>query len=93
MATLTRRIALTMGAAATAVFITGQAAQAEEVVHVYNWVDYIGETTLADFTKATGIKVVYDTYDAAETEEAKLLAGSSGYDVVLHSGSQLPKFN
>ena len=47
-----------MGAAATAVFITGQAAQAEEVVHVYNWVDYIGETTLADFTKATGIKVV-----------------------------------
>lgn len=92
MASITRRIALTMGAAATAVFITGSAAQAEEVVHVYNWVDYIGETTLADFTKATGIKVVYDTYDAAETEEAKLLAGSSGYDVVLHSGSSLPKF-
>ena len=92
MARITRRIALTMGAAATAVFITSHAAQAEEVVHVYNWVDYIGETTLDDFTKATGIKVVYDTYDAAETEEAKMLAGSSGYDVVLHSGSQLPKF-
>ncbi len=92
MTTFTRRFTLTMGAAATAVLLTAPAAYAEEVVHVYNWVDYIGETTLEDFTKATGIKVVYDTYDAAETEEAKLLAGSSGYDVVLHSGSQLPKF-
>ena len=71
------------------VLVSAPAAKAEEVVHVYNWVDYIGETTLEDFTKATGIKVVYDT---SKTEEANLLAGSSGYDVVLHSGSQLPKF-
>ena len=92
MTAFSRRIVMSMGAAATAVFISGTAAQAEEVVHVYNWVDYIGETTLEDFTKATGIKVVYDTYDAAETEEAKILAGSSGYDVVLHSGSSIPKF-
>lgn len=64
----------------------------ENVVHVYNWVDYIGENTIAEFEAETGIKVVYDTYDSAETEEAKLLAGSSGYDVVLHSGSKIPEF-
>lgn len=92
MKNLSRRLTLMAGTAVAAVALLAPAAQAEEVVHVYNWVDYIGETTLEDFTKATGIKVVYDTYDAAETEEAKLLAGSSGYDVVLHSGSQLPKF-
>lgn len=63
----------------------------EKVVHVYNWVDYIGETTIADFEAETGIKVVYDTYDASETVDAKLLAGKSGYDVVLHAGSFIPK--
>ena len=92
MKNLSRRLTLMAGTAVAAAALLAPAAQAEEVVHVYNWVDYIGETTLEDFTKATGIKVVYDTYDAAETAEAKLLAGSSGYDVVLHSGSQLPKF-
>ena len=85
-------LALAAGAAMLAMATSSGPAAAEEVVNVYNWVDYIGETTLDDFTKATGIKVVYDTYDAAETEEAKVLAGHSGYDVVLHSGSQMPKF-
>ncbi|MGK9231296.1 polyamine ABC transporter substrate-binding protein [Inquilinus limosus] len=55
----------------------------EKVVNIYNWSDYIGETTLDDFTKATGIKTVYDTYDNNEVLEAKLLAGNSGYDVVV----------
>ena len=59
------------------------------MVHVYNWTDYIGETTLDDFHKATGIKVVYDTYDSAESVEAKLLAGKTGYDVILHCRHQL----
>ena len=63
------------------------AAHAEEVVYVWNWADYIGETTLADFTKETGIKVVYDTYDSPETVQAKMQAGSTGYDVVIHSAS------
>ena len=85
-------LALAAGAAMLAVATNSGPAAAEEVVNVYNWTDYIGETTLADFTKATGIKVTYDTYDASETEEAKVLAGHSGYDVVLHSGSTLPKF-
>jgi putrescine transport system substrate-binding protein len=52
-------------------------------VHIYNWSDYIGETTIADFEKKTGIKVVYDVYDSNEVLEAKLLAGRSGYDVVF----------
>ncbi len=81
-----------MVAALSGTMFAGAANAAEEkVVHVYNWVDYIGETTLADFEAETGIKVVYDTYDASETVDAKLLAGKSGYDVVLHAGSFIPK--
>src|ERR1700755_932314 len=57
----------------------------EKVLYVYNWADYIGKDTLADFEGATGIKVVYDTYDADETLEAKMMAGDSGYDIVSTS--------
>ena len=57
----------------------------EKVLYVYNWADYIGKDTLADFERATGIKVVYDTYDADETLEAKMMAGDSGYDIVSTS--------
>jgi putrescine transport system substrate-binding protein len=60
-------------------------------VNVYNWSDYIGETTIADFAAETGIDVVYDLYASAEEMQAKLLAGSTGYDVVLHSGQGLPR--
>jgi putrescine transport system substrate-binding protein len=55
------------------------------VVNIYNWADYIGKDTLAKFESRTGIKVVYDTYDADETLEAKMMAGDSGYDVVSTS--------
>jgi putrescine transport system substrate-binding protein len=65
--------------------------QAEPVVHVYNWTDYIGETTLADFQKATGIKAGYDVFDSNETLEGKLLAGRSGYDVVVPTNHFLGK--
>jgi len=54
-------------------------------LHVYNWADYIGKDTIAQFERTTGIKVVYDTYDADETLEAKMMAGDSGYDVVSTS--------
>jgi putrescine transport system substrate-binding protein len=57
----------------------------DKVVYVYNWSDYIAEDTLAKFEAATGIKVVYDVYDANEMLETKLLAGASGYDVVFPS--------
>jgi putrescine transport system substrate-binding protein len=63
--------------------IAPTAAQNERVVNVYNWSDYIDPKVLEDFTKETGIKVVYDTFDANETLETKLLAGKSGYDVVV----------
>src|SRR6187549_2680039 len=62
-------------------------AQAEpRTVNFYNWSNYMAPGVLEDFTKETGIKVVYDTFDANETLETRLLAGKSGYDVVVPSG-------
>jgi len=65
--------------------------QAAPTVHFYNWSDYIGQTTLADFEKATGIKPVQDVFDSNETLEGKLLAGRTGYDVVVPSNHFLGK--
>ncbi|RON08270.1 polyamine ABC transporter substrate-binding protein [Pseudomonas brassicacearum] len=65
--------------------------QAAPTVHIYNWSDYIGQTTLADFEKTTGIKPVYDVFDSNETLEGKLLAGRTGYDVVVPSNHFLGK--
>ena len=59
----------------------------EPVLHVYNWSDYIGPDTIANFEKETGIAVTYDVYDGNEVLEAKLLAGHSGFDVVVPSAS------
>lgn len=59
------------------------AAQKPRVLNVYNWSDYIDPQVLQDFTKETGIKLRYDTFDSNDTLEAKLLAGKSGYDVVV----------
>lgn len=64
---------------------------AERVVNVYNWSDYVDPKVLEDFTRDTGIKVVYDTYDTNEILETKLLAGRSGYDVVVPSGPFLQR--
>ncbi len=58
----------------------------ERVVNVYNWSDYIDPVVLDEFNKETGIGVRYDTFDANETLETKLLAGNSGYDVVVPTG-------
>ena len=55
----------------------------ERVVNVYNWTDYIDPALLERFQHETGIRVRYDVYDSLETLEGKLLAGSSGYDVVV----------
>src|SRR3954463_5930019 len=65
--------------------VTAATAQ-ERVVNVYNWSDYVDPKALDEFTKQTGIKVVYDTYDNNEIVETKLLAGKSGYDIVVPSG-------
>jgi putrescine transport system substrate-binding protein len=61
----------------------------EKVVNVYNWSDYIDPKVLEDFTKETGIKVRYDTFDSNEIVEAKLLAGKTGYDVVVPGSTVL----
>ncbi|WP_323147976.1 polyamine ABC transporter substrate-binding protein [Pseudomonas oryzihabitans] len=66
-------------------------AVAEPTVRVYNWSDYVGETTLEDFQKTTGITPVYDVFDSNETLEGKLLAGHTGYDVVVPSSNFLAK--
>jgi putrescine transport system substrate-binding protein len=63
----------------------------EKVVNVYNWSDYIDEEILTDFTAETGIKVVYDVYDSNEILETKLLAGGSGYDVVVPTATFLQR--
>ena len=62
-------------------------AQEEPVLNVYNWSDYIAEDTIANFEAETGIKVNYDVYDSNEIVDAKLLAGNSGYDIVVPSGN------
>ena len=59
----------------------------ERVVNVYNWSDYIAEDTIEKFEAEYGIKVNYDVYDSAEIVDVKLLAGNTGYDVIIHSNS------
>jgi putrescine transport system substrate-binding protein len=72
--------------AAATLWAAPASAQAEEkVLHVYNWSDYIADDTIKNFEKETGIKVTYDNFDTNEILHAKLVAGKSGYDVVVPS--------
>jgi putrescine transport system substrate-binding protein len=64
---------------------------AEKVLNVYNWSDYIDPTVIDDFQKETGITVKYDVFDSNEVLETKLLAGSTGYDIVVPSASFLER--
>jgi putrescine transport system substrate-binding protein len=71
-------------AMAALLLVLPAAARSEErTVNFYNWSSYMAPGVLEDFTRETGIKVVYDTFDANETLETRLLAGKSGYDVVV----------
>ncbi len=70
--------------------IAASAAGAEEV-RVYNWSDYIDESLLEKFEAETGIDLVYDVFDSNELLETKMLAGSSGYDVVVPTGTFLQR--
>jgi putrescine transport system substrate-binding protein len=81
--TRSKQAALSAGAAAIALLATSQMVAAQETLNVYNWSDYIAEDTIANFEEQTGIRVNYDVYDSNSVVEAKLLAGSSGYDVVV----------
>ena len=62
-----------------------------EEVRVYNWSDYIDESLLEKFETETGIKLIYDVFDSNEVLETKLLAGGSGYDVVVPSATFLQR--
>lgn len=75
-----RRLLLALGAA---LLLALPAAAQEQVLNVYNWTDYIDPKALEQFTAETGIKVQYDVYDSLETLEAKMLAGRSGYDIIV----------
>ncbi|WP_442754215.1 polyamine ABC transporter substrate-binding protein [Methylocystis sp. JAN1] len=63
----------------------------ERVVNIFNWSDYIDPGVLEDFTRETGVKVVYDTYDSNEMLESRLLAGATGYDIVVPSATFLQR--
>ncbi|HSG34597.1 MAG TPA: extracellular solute-binding protein, partial [Sphingomonadaceae bacterium] len=76
---------------ALALLVSLPAVAQDRVVNVYNWSDYIDEEILAEFTAETGIKVVYDVFDSNDILETKLLAGASGYDVVVPTGSFLQR--
>jgi putrescine transport system substrate-binding protein len=82
----TKAMTRTLMVALGALFIAAPALAQENVVNVYNWSDYIAEDTIAKFEAETGINVNYDVFDSNELVEAKLLAGNSGYDVVVPSG-------
>ena len=73
-----------------AVIMSAQMAWAEEV-RVYNWSDYIDEDLLSKFEEESGYKLIYDVFDSNEVLETKLLAGGSGYDVVVPSGTFLQR--
>ena len=88
MKSLIARLAAT---ALVAVTFVASASAEDKVLNIYNWSDYIDSSILTDFTKETGIKVVYDTFDSNETLETKLLAGGTGYDVVVPSGDFLQR--
>jgi putrescine transport system substrate-binding protein len=76
-----RLVAWSLAVAGLMVSVSAQAA--DRVVNFYNWSSYMAPGVLDEFTKETGIKVVYDTFDANETLETRLLAGKSGYDLVV----------
>lgn len=62
------------------------------VLRIYNWSDYIDPALLAQFTRETGIKTVYDTFDSNEVLETKVLQGNTGYDIVVPSNHNVPRY-
>jgi len=89
---ISRRAALaTIGGALAMPYVRPSWAKAASV-NLYCWADYFGETTIQDFEKESGIGVVYDTYSSPDEMQAKMLAGSTGYDVVDMAGFSMPLF-
>ena len=84
---MTRKTSLT----ALAAVLAAGAAAAQDEVRVYNWSDYIDEDLLAEFEEETGYELTYDVFDSNELLETKMLAGGSGYDVVVPTGTFLQR--
>ena len=82
------RSVVSLAVAALSVWAGAALAQEEpKVLNVYNWSDYIAEDTIKNFEKETGIKVRYDNFDNNEIVHAKLVAGKTGYDIVVPSSN------
>lgn len=75
---------------AVALALSGLSAKAQEL-RILNWSDYIDPAVLEQFTKETGVRVIYDTFDQMETVETRLLAGRTGYDLIVVTASFLPR--
>lgn len=90
------RIGLGLAAAAAALALAacsgGGSGEGGGTLRIYNWTDYIDPELLDQFTRETGIKVVYDTFDSNEVLETKVLQGDVGYDLVAPSNSNLPRY-
>ena len=71
-----------LGVLAAVPLAIGAARAEDKDLNIYNWSEYIGKNTVAEFEQATGIKVTYDTYDSDEAVEAKVMAGGSNYDLI-----------
>ncbi len=78
-------------ASVLATFISAQVHAADTELNVYNWSNYIAKDTISNFEKQTGIHVRYDNYDSDDTLQAKLLAGGSGYDIVVPTSNYMAK--
>ena len=82
MVLLNRGTRIVLAAVAAALALPAHA-QEEKILNIYNWSDYIADDTVKNFEKETGIKVRYDVFDSNEVLNAKLVAGKSGYDIVV----------
>ena len=89
---ITRAARLACCAAVLVLLGAGSSMAADKALNLYIWSDYVAPDTLANFTKRTGIAVNMDVFDSSEMLEAKLLAGGSGYDVIVPNGPVLRRF-
>ena len=83
MTTFTAKIAAALAASLSLSFAAVAQNNEPKVLNIYNWSDYIADDTIKNFEKETGIKVRYDNYDTNEVLHAKLVAGKTGYDIVV----------
>lgn len=84
--------ALGLAAALALAACDGQGSKASAELNIYNWSDYIDPALIDQFSKETGIKVRYDTFDSNEVLETKVLQGAAGYDIVVPSNHNLPRY-